>query len=86
MDLGVLVALVWLIVRLESTRSENAAAHGAITRNIEGVQQQLAQEIDRVRQDVRDVKQDVRDVKRDVRMLTAHLLQTKGSNSRSLRR
>ena len=64
---GVLVALAWLIVRLESTRTENAAAHAAITRNIDAVKDQLAKDIDGVKQDVRDVKQ-------DVRMLTAHLL------------
>ena len=75
---GMLVALAWLIVRLESTRAENAAAHAAITRNVDGVKQQLAREIDGVKQqltreidgvkqDVQDVKQDVRDVKQDVR-------------------
>ena len=67
---GVLVALAWLIVRLESTRTENAAAHAAITRNIDVVKEQLAKEIDGVKQDVHDVKQ-------DVRMLTAHLLSRK---------
>lgn len=71
---GMLVALAWLIVRLESTRTENAAAHAAITRNVADVKQQLTKEVDGVKQDVRDVKQDVRDVKQDVRMLTAHLL------------
>ena len=74
---GMLVALAWLIVRLESTRTENAAAHAAITRNVDGVKQQLTREIDDVKQDVQDVKQDVRDVKQDVRMLTAHLLNRK---------
>lgn len=74
---GMLVALAWLIVRLESTRAENAAAHAAITRNVDGVKQQLTREIDDVKQDVQDVKQDVRDVKQDVRMLTAHLLNRK---------
>ena len=74
---GMLIALAWLIVRLESTRAENAAAHAAITRNVEGVKQQLTREIDDVKQDVQDVKQDVRDVKQDVRMLTAHLLDRK---------
>ena len=63
---GVLVALAWLIVRLESTRTENAAAHAAITRNIDVVKEQLTKEIDGVKQDVRNVIQ-------DVRMLTAHL-------------
>ena len=89
---GVLVALAWLIVRLESTRSENAAAHAAITRNIDavkeelrrnidGVKGELTKDIDGLKQDVRDVKQDVRDVKQDVRMLTAHLLNRKSDDS-----
>ena len=71
---GVLVALAWLIVRLESTRSENAAAHAAITRNIDAVKGQLTKDIDGVKQDVRDVKQ-------DVRMLTSHLLNRKSDDN-----
>ena len=43
---GTLVALAWLIVRLESTRSENAAAHAAITRNIDGLKEHLTKELD----------------------------------------
>ncbi len=50
---GVLVALAWLIVRLESTRSENAAAHAAahaaITRNIDAVKEELRRNIDGVK-------------------------------------
>ena len=42
---GVLVALAWLIVRLESTRSENAAAHAAIATNIDGVKAQMSRDI-----------------------------------------
>ncbi len=68
---GTLVALAWLIVRLESTRTENAAAHAVITKNIERVQEQLTKDIEGGRQDVRELK-------KDVRMLTAHLLGTKG--------
>ena len=71
---GVLVALPWLIVRLESTRSENAAAHAAITRNIDTVKEQVTKDIDGVKQDVRDVKQ-------DVRMLTAYLLNRKSDDN-----
>ena len=71
---GVLLALAWLIARLESTRSENAAAHEGITKNIDDVRQQLTKNVD-------DVKHDVRDVKQDVRMLTAHLLSRKPSES-----
>lgn len=71
---GVLLALAWLIARLESTRSENAAAHQGITKNIDDVRQQLTKNVD-------DVKHDVRDVKQDVRMLTAHLLSRKPSES-----
>lgn len=71
---GVLLALAWLIARLESTRSENAAAHEGITRNVDDVRQQLTRNVD-------DVKHDVRDVKQDVRMLTAHLLSRKPSES-----
>ena len=50
-DVGVLLALVWLVVRLEWTRSETAAAHEAITRNIGGVRRELTRDIDRVRRD-----------------------------------
>jgi len=75
---GVLVALAWLIVRIESTRSENAAAHTAITRNIDDVKAQMSRDIDGVKaqmsrgidglqQLIDGVKQDVRDVKQDVR-------------------
>ena len=52
-DVGVLLALVWLVVRLEWTRSENAAAHDAIAKNIGGVKQDLNQKIDGVKQDVK---------------------------------
>ena len=38
---GVLLALVWLVVRLEWIRSENANAHRAITRNIDDVKQDV---------------------------------------------
>ena len=48
-DVGVLLALVWLVVRLEWTRSENAAAHDAIAKNIGGVKQDLNQKIDDVK-------------------------------------
>ena len=72
--MGVLLALAWLIARLESTRSENAAAHQGITKNIDDIRQQLTKNVD-------DVKHDVRDVKQDVRMLTAHLLSRKPSES-----
>jgi len=82
---GVLLALAWLIARLESTRSENAAAHEGITKNIDDVRQQLTKNIDDAKQqltkNVDDVKHDVRDVKQDVRMLTAHLLSRKPSES-----
>ena len=85
---GVLVALAWLIVRVESTRSENAAAHAAIATNIDGVKAQMSRDIDGVKaqmsrdvdglqQQIDGVKQDVRDVKQDVRMLTEHLLNRK---------
>ena len=59
-DVGVLLALVWLVVRLEWTRSENAAAHDAITRNIDGVRRELTGNIDGVKQELNDVKQDVK--------------------------
>lgn len=82
---GVLLALAWLIARLESTRSENAAAHQGITKNVDDVRRQLTKNIDDAKQqltkNVDDVKHDVRDVKQDVRMLTAHLLSRKPSES-----
>ena len=59
-DVGVLLTLVWLVVRLEWTRSENAAAHDAITRNINGVRRELTGNIDGVKQELNDVKQDVK--------------------------
>ena len=62
-DVGVLLALVWLVVRLEWIRSENAAAHDSIAQNIGDVKQDLTQKIDDVRQDltrkIGDVKQDL---------------------------
>ena len=93
---GVLLALAWLIARLESTRSENAAAHEGITKNIDDVRRQLTKNVDDTKQqltkniddveqqltkNIDDVKHDVRDVKQDVRMLTAHLLSRKPSES-----
>ena len=59
-DVGVLLALVWLVVRLEWTRSETAAAHAAITRNIDGVKRELTKDIDGVKQELNDVRQDVK--------------------------
>jgi hypothetical protein len=47
-DIGVLLALVWLVVRLEWTRSENATAHAAITKNIDDVRHNLTKNIDDV--------------------------------------
>ena len=47
-DIGVLLALVWLVVRLEWTRSENATAHAAITKNIDDVKRNLTKNIDDV--------------------------------------
>ncbi len=78
LDVGVLVALAWLIVKQQSMRSENAAAHAAITGNVEAgkqdvrdVEQRLAAEIAAVKQDVRDVEQrlatEIDGVKEDVR-------------------
>ncbi len=83
-DIGVLLALVWLVVRLEWTRSENTAAHDAISRNIDGVKRDLTRDIDGVRQeltrnidgvrqeltrDIDGVKQELSDVKQDVKKL-----------------
>ena len=76
-DIGVLLALVWLVVRLEWTRSENATAHAAITKNIDDVKQNLTKNIDDVKQNLtknidgvkQDLTRDVDEVKRDVKML-----------------
>ena len=65
-DIGVLLALVWLVVRLEWTRSENATAHAAITRNIGDVKQDLTRNIDGVKN---GLTRDVDEVKKDVKML-----------------
>ena len=80
-DVGVLLALICLVVRLEWTRSENAAAHDAITRNINGVRRErtkgiggvkhgLTKDIDGVKQELNGLKQDVNrkidDLKRDL--------------------
>ena len=62
-DVGVLLALVWLVVRLEWTRSENAAAHDSIAKNISGVKQDLNQKIDDFRQ---DLTKDISGVKQDL--------------------
>ena len=62
-DIGVLLALVWLVVRLEWTRSENATAHAAITTHIDDVKQNLTRDIDNVKQNltkhIDDVKQNL---------------------------
>ena len=72
-DIGVLLALVWLVVRLEWTRSENTIAHDGITRNIDGVKRDLTEKIDGAKRhhtkDIDGVKQDVDDVKQDVKKL-----------------
>ena len=52
-DVGVLLALVWLVVRLEWTRSENAAAHAGLAKNIGGVKQDLTREVDEIKRDVK---------------------------------
>ena len=72
---GLLLAIAWLIVRLESTRSENAAAHDGITKNIESVRQQLTKNIDDVRQqltkNIDDVRQQLAKNTDDVRQQLA---------------
>ena len=45
-DVGVLLALVWLVVRLEWTRSETAAAHAGITRNLGDLKRDLTSKVD----------------------------------------
>ena len=62
-DIGVLLALVWLVVRLEWTRSENTIAHDGITRNIDGVKRDLTEKIDGVK---RDLTEKIDGVKRDL--------------------
>ena len=62
-DIGVLLALVWLVVRLEWTRSENTIAHDGITRNIDGVKRDLTEKIDGVK---RDHTEKIDGVKRDL--------------------
>ena len=62
-DVGVLLALVWLVVRLEWNRSENAAAHDAITRNIEGVRRELTGNIEGVR---RELTENIEGVRREL--------------------
>ena len=52
-DVGVLLALVWLVVRLEWTRSENATAHAGIAKNIGDVKQDLTREVDEIKRDVK---------------------------------
>lgn len=51
-DIGALLAAVWLIVRLESLRSENTAAHDAIIKKIRSLKQDLSRKIDGVKQDL----------------------------------
>ena len=83
-DIGVLLALVWLVVRLEWTRSENAAAHNALAGNIEGVRRELTENIEGVRREltgniegvrreltgnIDGVKQELNGLKQDVKKL-----------------
>ena len=42
-DVGALLAAVWMVVRLESLRSENTAAHDAITKKLDGLKQDSLQ-------------------------------------------
>ena len=62
-DVGMLLALVWLVVRLEWTRAENATAHDAITKNIEGVRRELTGNIEGVR---RELTGNIEDVRREL--------------------
>ena len=62
-DVGMLLALVWLVVRLEWTRAENATAHDAITKNIEGVRRELSGNIEDVR---RELTGNIEDVRREL--------------------
>ena len=50
-DIGALPVAVWLAVRLEWTRSENTAAHAAITKAIDGLKQDPTRKIEGARQD-----------------------------------
>ena len=56
---GVLLLLVWLVVRLEWTRTDNAKAHAAINGRLDG----LAVKVDRLGEDVAFLRgrQDERD-------------------------
>ena len=62
-DIGVLLALVWLVVRLEWTRSEHAAAHGALAANIEGVRRELTENIEGVR---RELTENIEGIRREL--------------------
>ena len=78
---GVLLVLVWLVVRLEWIRSENTNAHRAIAKNIDDFKKDVRKDIDDFKQDVRksidDLRRNIDDVKQDVRMLINHLLERK---------
>ncbi len=77
---GVLLVLVWLVVRLEWIRSENTNAHRAIARNIDDVRKSVddvRNSVDDVRNSVDDVRRNLDDVKQDVRMVIKHLLERK---------
>ena len=50
-DIGVLLAAAWLAVRLESFRSENTAAHNAITKKLNGLKQDLTRDIYGLKED-----------------------------------
>ena len=83
-DVGALLTLVWLVVRLEWTRAENTTAHDAITKNIEGVRRELNGNIEGVRRELNGniegvrrelngnidgVKQQLNGLKQDVKKL-----------------
>ena len=67
-DIGALLAAVWLVVRLESLRSENAAAHDAVTKKIDGLKQDLSRQLEGVKQ---DLARDIDGLKEDVKRLLA---------------
>ena len=74
---GVLLVLVWLVVRLEWIRSENTNAHRAINKSIDDIRKNIGDVKQDVKKSIDDVRKNIDDIRQDVRMLTKHLLERK---------
>ena len=79
-----LAAVVWLLVRVESRRSAEAARHAAVVKLLEGLRNaetRSSEADERVVAELRDLKREVRALTDVVRLLTSQALSRHGGGA-----